>query len=220
MVGLNRRFAPMVSALRESLGEGPKHLLYRVNSGAIPTSTWLHDAAEGGGMMVGEMCHFLDLMMYLADERPVSAFAESLTLGRADLADSDNVTITVRFDGGSVGTLVYNTVGDKAMPKERLEVYGGGAVAVLDDFRRLETSAGGTRSKKKAANQDKGQARQMEATIDAFRHGRSPIPFEELVDVMRTVFAARRSLATGQSVPVHATAPVGGDGVSSGEASV
>ena len=204
MVGLNRRFAPMAGALKQAMPGGAKHMVYRVNSGAIPTSTWLHEEAEGGGMMVGEMCHFIDLMMWLCGERPVRAFAESVTTGRADLADSDNVSVTVRFDGGSVGTLVYNTVGDKAMPKERLEVYGGGAVGVLDDFRRLETSVDGKRTTQKASNQDKGQSAQVAATVDAFRRGTSPIPFGELVDGMRTVFAARRSLASGQAEPVHA----------------
>ena len=207
MVGLNRRFAPMAGALKAAMPGGAKHMMYRVNSGAIPTSTWLHEESEGGGMMVGEMCHFVDLMMWLCGERPVRAFAESVTTGRADLADSDNVSITVRFDGGSVGTLVYNTVGDKAMPKERLEVYGGGAVGVLDDFRKLQTSIDGKRSTQKAANQDKGQSAQVAATVDAFRRGTSPIPFAELVDGMRTVFAARRSLASGQAEAVQAPVP-------------
>lgn len=206
MVGLNRRFAPMAQALRSALPAGTKHMMYRVNSGAIPTSTWLHDEAEGGGMLVGEMCHFLDLMQWVAGERPVRVFAESVATGRADLADHDNVTITVRFDGGSVGVLVYNTVGDKAMSKERLEVYGGGAVGVLDDFRTLTTSVGGKRQKQKAANQDKGQSAQVAATVDAFRRGSSPIPFPELVAGMRTVFAARRSLASGQAEVVEAYA--------------
>ena len=213
MVGLNRRFAPMTTALKAGLPAGPKHLLYRVNSGAIPTSTWLHEESEGGGMMVGEMCHFIDLMMFVCGERPVRAFAESMSVGRSDLADSDNVTITIRFDGGSVGTLVYTTVGDKAMPKERLEVAGAGAVGVLDDFRRLTVSVDGQRSKKKAANQDKGQGTQVAATVEAFRRGTSPIPFQDLVDGMRTVFAARRSLATGQPEPVHPVGQPGGDGV-------
>ncbi|GIV57689.1 MAG: oxidoreductase [Rhodothermaceae bacterium] len=201
MVGLNRRFAPMVAAMREALPAGAKQMIYRVNSGAIPTSTWLHEPDEGGGMLVGEMCHFIDLMQYLAGERPVRVYAQALALHRADLADHDNVVITLTFDGGSVGTLAYSTVGDKAAPKERLEVYGGGTVAVLDDFRRLEITRGGATKREKAMNQDKGQARQLAETVAAFRtQGLAPIPFDDLVNGMQAVFAARQSLASGQPV--------------------
>ncbi|MDX1547199.1 MAG: bi-domain-containing oxidoreductase [Rhodothermales bacterium] len=201
MVGLNRRFAPMVAPLREAFPAGtPRQMIYRVNSGPIPTSSWLHEPDEGGGMLVGEMCHFIDLMQYVAGERPVRVYAQAMSLGRADLADHDNVSITVTFDGGSVGTLCYSTVGDKAAPKERLEVYGGGTVAVLDDFRRLEIVTDGRRTRKKAMNQDKGQARQLAATVEGFRaRGQAPIPFEELVAGMQVVFAARRSLASGEA---------------------
>ena len=203
MVGLNRRFAPMVETMRKALPEGPKQMIYRVNSGPIPTSTWLHEADEGGGMLVGEMCHFIDLMQFVAGERPVRVYAQALALHRADLADHDNVVLTVTFDGGSVGTLAYSTVGDKAAPKEQLEVYGGGTVAVLDDFRRLEITRGGKQTRKKAMNQDKGQARQLAETVNAFRtRGAAPIPFDELVSGMQAVFAARQSLASGAPVDV------------------
>jgi polar amino acid transport system substrate-binding protein len=199
MVGLNRRFAPLVGELRDAFaGRGPLQLLYRVNSGPIPATSWTHQPAEGGGMLVGEMCHFLDLMQYLAGAPPVSVFARSLQTGSAGVKDSDNVSIVVEFGGGSVGTLVYNTVGDKAAPKELLEVYGGGAVAVLDDFRSLALTQGG-RTRKRSGGQDKGQARQVAATVEAFRAGGpAPIPFAELDAGMRMVFAARRSLATGE----------------------
>ncbi len=107
MVGLNRRFAPMVQTMKEALATGPKQMLYRVNSGYLPTSTWLHEAAEGGGMLVGEMCHFLDLMAFVSGEMPVKVYAQALALGRADLSDMDNLTISVTFDGGSTGVLAY-----------------------------------------------------------------------------------------------------------------
>ncbi len=202
MVGLNRRFAPMVTALREATNDGqPKQMLYRVNSGFLPTETWLHAEEEGGGMLVGEMCHFLDLMQFVCGETPVRVYAQSLTLPTERLADHDNVSLVVTFSGGSTGTLCYSTVGDKAAPKERLEVYGGGRVAVLDDFRRLEVTRGGRTTREKAANQDKGQAPQLAATVEGFlKRGQAPIPFEELVTGMQMVFAAKRSLATGRPV--------------------
>ncbi len=206
MVGLNRRFAPMVDQLRGAIQPGtPLQMIYRVNSGAIPTSTWLHEAAEGGGMLVGEMCHFIDLMQFVAGERPIDVYARSMTLKRADLADADNLSITIAFEGGSVGTLNYSTVGDKAASKERLEVYGGGGVAVLDDFRTLEIVRQGRTTVKKSMNQNKGQARQIEKTVQAFcENGIAPIPFDELLAGMQAVFAVRRSLETGERVALPA----------------
>ena len=202
MVGLNRRFAPMVQEMRQAMPPGrPKQMIYRVNSGPIPTDSWLHNPEEGGGMLVGEMCHFIDLMQYIAGERPAQVYAQSLTLGRDDLADHDNLSITITFDGGSVGTLCYNTVGDSAAPKERLEVYGQGTVAVLNDFRRLEITQDGSTSTSRAWTQEKGQGNQVADTIDGFCvQGRGPISFEELVAGMRTIFAAQKSIATGKAV--------------------
>lgn len=205
MVGLNRRFAPMVRELHEALSPGaPKQLVYRVNSGAIGTGTWLHQPEEGGGMLVSEMCHFIDLMQFVTGERPVRVFAQALTLGRQDRADHDNVNVTVSFDGGSVGTLCYNTIGDGAAPKERLEVFGSGTAARLDDFRRLYITRNGSTSTTRAWNQDKGQEEQVRQTLEAFRtRGQAPIPFEELVLGMRTIFAARASLLQGAPVEIQ-----------------
>ncbi len=204
MVGLNRRFAPMVCELKESVPRDmPLQMIYRVNSGEIPTDSWLHRPGEGGGMLIGEMVHFIDLMQYVSGEQPTSIFAESMRLSTQNLAESDNVSITVTFEGGSVGTLCYNTVGDDAASKERLEVYGGGAVARLDDFRELETAKNGSTSSTSAWNQDKGQAGEMERTVRSFREqGTSPIPFNQLMAGMQAVFAARKSLRDGGPVEV------------------
>lgn len=204
MVGLNRRFAPMTKILKEQFeNTGPKQMIYRVNSGHIPTSTWLHETAEGGGMMIGEMCHFIDLMQFISDELPISVYAKSLSLKNSNIADSDNVSITVEFDKGSVGTLNYNTVGDKSFSKERLEVYSGGKVGVLDDFRLLEIIGNGKKVKKKSANQDKGQANQIIKTVESFKNNTSPIPFNELVNGMLVIFAAKKSLISGQSIQIE-----------------
>lgn len=201
MVGLNRRFAPMVQELHEALPSGrPMQMIYRVNSGPIDTESWLHREEEGGGMLVGEMVHFIDLMQHICGERPSQVYAQSLTLDRHDRAESDNLSITVTFDGGSTGTLCYNTVGDDAAPKERLEVYGGGAVAALDDFQRLEITRGGSTSTSRAWSQDKGQPNQIDATVDGFcERGRGPVPFDELVTGMQVVFAVRTSLRSNTS---------------------
>ena len=202
MVGLNRRFSPLVGKLKEAFkAGGAMQMTYRVNSGQIPTSTWLHEPQEGGGMLVGEMCHFVDLMQFICGEVPRTVYASALTLDNQKYADGDNLVIVISFDGGSVGTLCYNTIGSKAFPKERLEVYGGGTVAVLNDFRSLEVMHGDKRSQIKSASQDKGQERQVEETIKGFRtSGSAPIPFDQLLMGMRVIFAARRSSLSGQTV--------------------
>jgi predicted dehydrogenase/threonine dehydrogenase-like Zn-dependent dehydrogenase len=204
MVGLNRRFAPMVTSLKGNFAADDRlQMIYRVNSGAIPTSTWLHEPDEGGGMLIGEMSHFVDLMQFICGERPTRVFASALSLNSQKFADQDNLSIVISFDRGSVGTLCYNTVGNGKVGKERLEVFGAGGVAILDDFRALETVKAGKSTRTKSANQDKGQQREVHETIQAFRSaGAAPIPFAELVATMRVIFAARRSAASGEAVPV------------------
>ena len=198
MVGLNRRFAPMTQFIGSNLEKNiPKQMMYRVNSGFIPTSTWLHQKNEGGGMLVGEMCHFIDLLMYLCKEKPKKVFASSLRLNNNNFDDADNVTITIEFESGSTGVLCYNTVGDKSASKERLEIYAGGKVIVLDDFRSVEIISNSRRTSKKASNQDKGQKEQIRETVNSFMKNESPIPFEDLVNVMKTIFAAKKSLSSG-----------------------
>lgn len=205
MVGLNRRFSPLVTKLKEAFDDGQaKQMIYRVNSGQIPTSTWLHEPQEGGGMLVGEMCHFVDLMQFICGDVPTSVYARALALDNKKYADGDNLVIVVSFNGGSVGTLCYNTVGSKAFPKERLEVYGGGRVGVLDDFRALELTQGDKSNRIKSSSQDKGQEREVQETVSAFRKsGSGPIPFEELVMAMRVIFAARRSALSGQTIELE-----------------
>jgi len=203
MVGLNRRFAPMIKLIKERFKPGtPKQMIYRVNSGHIPTSSWLHNNDEGGGMLIGEMCHFVDLMSFICGEKPVSVFAKSMKLNSSNIADSDNLSLIVEFDGGSVGTLNYNTVGDKSYSKERLEIFSDGQIGVLDDFRNIEIISKGKKSGKKSSNQDKGQAVQIKATVESFVKGHSPIPFNELVNTMLVIFGAKKSILTGQTIKI------------------
>jgi predicted dehydrogenase/threonine dehydrogenase-like Zn-dependent dehydrogenase len=202
MVGLNRRFAPLVARLKDAFSAGGAlQIIYRVNNGGVSTSTWLHEADEGGGMLIGEMCHFVDLMQFISGQRPVSVYAQTLTANNQKFADQDNISIVISFDGGSVGTLCYSTVGNNAFPKERLEVFGGGSVGLIDDFRSLEIIKGGKPLRAKAASQDKGQKREVEETIKSFRAlGVAPIPFSELVAGMKAIFAARQSAISGQPI--------------------
>lgn len=199
MVGLNRRFAPMICrAKREVDGSGSKQIVYRVNSGAIPPDSWVQFKEEGGGMLVGEMIHFVDVMQFLTNERPETVYAKATRVGMDTVNDRDNVVVTIGFDQGSVGVLVYNTVGDRSAPKERIEVYGGGKVVVIDDFRRVSITKAGKTTTEKSSRQDKGQPAMIAALFDSIRRsGKSPVLFEELRIGMATIFAAARSLRDG-----------------------
>jgi predicted dehydrogenase len=204
MVGYNRRFAPLVTRLRERLAEigRPLVLSYRVNAGAVPRQSWLHDDTEGGGRLVGEACHFVDLLGCLAGAPPRRVHAVRPG-GAGEPGDAETFSALIELADGSVATLVYSADGDPAHPKERLEIVGGGAVAVLEDFRELTVTHRGRRERVRAWGRDKGHARALQATVAALRAGApEPIPFEEVVRGMRAIFAIRRSLATGAPVDV------------------
>ena len=204
MVGYNRRFAPLVIRLRERLDDvgRPLVLSYRVNAGAVPRQSWLRDEAEGGGRLVGEACHFVDLLRHLGGG-PVRRVHAMRPGSAGESSDPETFTALLELAGGSIATLVYSADGDPAHPKERLEVVGGGAVAVLDDFRELAVTHRGRRERVRGWGRDKGHRTALAATVDAVRSGApAPIPFAEMVDGMRATFAIRRSLATGASVEV------------------
>ena len=155
MVGFNRRFAPLVERLRAELGQvGDLVLSMRVNAGPLPDDHWLHDPEDGGGRLLGEGCHFVDLLCHLAGSPAVSGHAVAVPQPGRPIECSDSFTAHIRF-GNAVGTLVYSGGGDPRLPKERLEAFGGGAAAVLDDFRALTVHRGGKRREWKSSH-DKG----------------------------------------------------------------
>ncbi len=198
MVGFNRRFSPLARELKSRFGarRGPLVMQYRVNAGVIPDGSWIKDLAIGGGRVIGEACHMIDLCGYLSDAVPVRVFAE-----RAG-ASEDDVAITIRFSDGSVATITYASCGDPAYPKERLEVLGDGALAILEDFRSLEF-AHGKRARAASMLQDKGHAAECQAFVDAVRrNGPPPISYESLAATTRATFGALTSLATGAAVEI------------------
>lgn len=189
-VGFNRRFAPTVTRLKESMrGLGPFSFIYTVNAGVLPSEHWLLDRHVGGGRIVGEACHFVDLLRYLA--------AASIQESRATSLDRENVTLTLRFGDGSVGTVHYLSNGHPGVPKERLEVFGGGRIWRVDNFRELETFGEGfapfqaLRNLRKSREQDKGHQAAVAAFLSAVRRGDPvPVPFEEAIEVTRAIFDA------------------------------
>ena len=203
-VGFNRRFAPFSQELKKFLGERQEPLFvhYLVNAGQLPLNHWLHDPIQGGGRIIGEGCHFVDLLTFLVGEPPNSVTAFSLPDdGRYQ---EDNLHLTFTFPEGSIGTLDYLANGDKAFPKERLEVFGGEQVAVIDDFRTLELVQNGKRQiQRSRLRQDKGHRAEWEASFRAVtKGGQPPIPYNHLYGVTQATFAAVEALRTGEKVPI------------------
>jgi predicted dehydrogenase/threonine dehydrogenase-like Zn-dependent dehydrogenase len=198
-VGFNRRFAPTYQRLKAGFAgrRPPLVMAYRVNAGRVAASSWVVDPVQGGGRLVGEVCHMLDTLVDLAGASVVSVFAQPL------VGPGDDVILSLAFADGSVGTIVYASGGDRNMPKEYLEVLGGGRSAILDDFRTLQLFGAGSATNVggRLARQDKGHAAELSAFVDAVRRGApSPLDPEVAAHVTRVTFGAVESARTGLPV--------------------
>ena len=204
MVGFNRRFAPLAVRLKSFLQDvrEPLALHYRVNAGFLLPDHWLNDPLQGGGRLLGEVCHFVDFLCFLTRSSPVEV--ETRSLPNPGQYSNDNIVCSLRFADGSHGTISYLANGDKSFSKERIEVFGGGSVAVLEDFRRLELVRGGKkRVFRSLLRQDKGHRGEWEAFATAIQTGaESPVPFREVVSTMLVTFALEQSRCLGQPVAV------------------
>jgi polar amino acid transport system substrate-binding protein len=197
MVGFNRRFSPLAQRAKDFFAgrETPLSILYRVNAGRIPTEHWVQDEVEGGGRIVGEVCHFIDLMQYLTGAAPVFVFAESMSAKSSKIVDADSVFITLRFADGSHGAVAYLSEGDKALAKERVEIFGAGRVFVLEDYRRATLYKDGREDHVTLKAQDKGQQAQVRAICASLLGGgAAPIGLEELAATSRATFRVLDSL--------------------------
>lgn len=203
-VGYNRRFAPMARQLKAFLADiqEPLVILYRVNAGPLPPDHWVRDPREGGGRVIGEVCHFVDFLTFITGAIPVLADAKATPSATA--SSQDSVVVTLQLENGSLGTISYVASGDRALAKERVEVFGGGASAVLEDFRRLEMVRHGRRSVHASRwQQDKGHRGEWETLVASLKHGGPPpIPYRELAASSLATFAAVESLRLGKPVPV------------------
>ena len=202
-VGFNRRFSPLALKLFSSLSHRsePLHAHYRVNAGYIPVNHWTQDANLGGGRIIGEGCHFIDLITFLVGAAPVSVTAHALPdNGKYRM---DNVSMTFTFPDGSIGVVDYLASGDKSFQKERVEVFCAGQIAVLDDYRSLTIVKDGKRSVEKLSAQDKGWRNEMQAFARAIREGRTPpIPYDQLIGVTQSTFAAVESIQNNKLIEI------------------
>ncbi|KAA3632194.1 MAG: oxidoreductase [Calditrichaeota bacterium] len=203
MVGFNRRFAPVVTQIKESLN-GVKHPLsmyYRVNGGFIPSGTWIQDENSGGGRIIGEVCHFIDLLSFVTDSKIVKVSAESLTMPDDRFRSDDNLQITLRFDNGSVGTINYIASGNNSVSKEYLEIFGGGIAITMDDFKSLTIADDKNMKLDKKRAQDKGHFQMLESFCESLNtKSDSPIPFNQIVNSFDATFAVMESLTKGDDV--------------------
>lgn len=201
-VGFNRRFSPLAQSLGAKLAARaePLHAHYRVNAGYIPLDHWTQNPEQGGGRIIGEACHFIDLLTFLVGAPPVSVTAHALPDGGK--YREDNLSMAFTFPDGSIGVVDYLANGDKSFPKERLEVFCEGMIAVLDDYVSLTTVKDG-RKKEERMSQDKGWREEMAAFARAIQGGnKPPIPYEQLIGVTRSTFAAMESIRCKSAIEI------------------
>lgn len=204
MVGFNRRFSEVaVRAKKEfqSVRE-PLVMNFRVNAGFIPKEHWTQRDA-GGGRILGEVCHFIDLMQYFADSEPIKVYAECIDSANDTLKNDDNIAVVVKFANGSIGNLTYVANGDKAMPKEHIEIFGGNVSFTINDFKSGMLYRNNKETK--IPNQGKGHKQEVEAFLNAVQKGgESPIDFNSLYQTTLVTLKIIDSLNTGFPQYMHA----------------
>jgi predicted dehydrogenase len=204
-VGFNRRFAPLVGELarlrRDSAG--PTALHVRVNAGPLPGDHWAL-GPEGGGRLLGEGCHFVDLVRFLVG-RPIVAVSGQAVAGHGLPGALGNFSVSFRFADGSLATLLYTSLGDSSSGKEYVELFAGGASGTLDDYRSLNVVRGGRAKKSRSLSKDKGHARQVNAVLRAVRQGGAPpIPPEQVFEVSLATLAVQSAIRQGRTLTAEA----------------
>ncbi len=191
MVGFNRRFAPQIFELKQKLTGIPLAINYRINAGAVLPNHWVHDPEVGGGRIIGEVCHFIDLCCYLADSKLVSVSATALEVLPQN---HDTFTASLYFENGSVANIGYFSNGNKNVSKEYLEVFGGGLTAIVDDFKTMKIY-GSKLESNKLSKQDKGHAAEVLAFAEAVKSGsKFPVSVPEVLHATLATFALLESI--------------------------
>lgn len=200
-VGFNRRFSPHMRKAKELVGDVPMNVIATMNAGNIPANVWVHDMKVGGGRIVGEACHYMDLITYLTGSRIKSVCMNAM--GQNPQANTDNASILLEYENGSTGVINYFANGSKAYSKERIEIYAQERTLITDNFRLTEGFGFKNFSKLKTTI-DKGHAAQFKLLVERVKNGGAPlIPFEETVNTTLASFAAIESLMTRKWVNVN-----------------
>jgi predicted dehydrogenase len=200
-VGFNRRFSPFAVKIKQLLGDGPKNIVATMNAGFIPAEVWVHDLEVGGGRIVGEACHFIDLCSYLAGSKVVAVCMNAL--GENPQENSDNASILLRYANGTNAVINYFANGSKAYAKERIEVFAQERVLVLDNWRKL-TGYGIKGFSSMSSKMDKGHRAQFALLNErAVNGGEALIPLDSIVNTTRASFACIESLKENRWVTVE-----------------
>ena len=197
MIGFNRRFSPSAQEIKKKIGSGKMSMIYRINAGYIPKSSWIQDLAIGGGRVIGEVCHFIDLMTYMCGSLPCKVMASVMPDSEGL---NDTINIIVEFENGSSGIIGYYANGAKSLPKEYFEVYSSGTVGIIYDFKKSEIYGKKT-SKNSTSTQNKGQKAMMDEFFKSMKEGKLPISMDEIFSVTKATFAIIKSIQeNGQPV--------------------
>ncbi|NOZ25080.1 MAG: Gfo/Idh/MocA family oxidoreductase [Nitrospirae bacterium] len=202
MVGFNRRFAPATRHCMDFMGRsrGTSVVQIRCNAGYIPAESWVHRKDEGGGRIVGEVCHFVDLAQAITGGIPARVFA---SCAESPGGLRDNVVVSMKMDNGSVASITYASNGDKSFPREEVEVFAGGAVCVIENFKTVHLVSSGKRKTRKTLEVDRGYVDEIRAVCDALGSGApSPIGFKSIVATTVATFAIEESITTGEAVEI------------------
>lgn len=209
-VGFNRRFSAAASRVADFFAgvAEPLTLSYRFNAGALPPDHWAHDPEVGGGRLIGEACHALDFAAFLLGGQVASVFAACPAVPGAGGSGDDQAAIVARLDNGAVASIGYFAGGNTAFPKERIELFGGGRVAVIDDFRSVTLSTAARTRRRRLFTRDKGHAAQIQQFFTSIRTGeRPPVPYSSLLNVSWAAVLVVDSLKTGLPVDVPLFSP-------------
>jgi predicted dehydrogenase/threonine dehydrogenase-like Zn-dependent dehydrogenase len=199
-VGFNRRFSPHVEKMKSLLGNSSMNVIATMNAGNIPSNVWIHDMKIGGGRIIGEACHFIDLITYLTGSKVISVCMNSMGVNPEE--NTDNASILLKYENGSTGVINYFSNGSKAYSKERIEVYSQERTLIMDNFRRTDGYGFKGFSSLKTSL-DKGHKAQFTKLIDKIKNGGSPlIPLDEIINTTKASFAAIESLKQSKWISI------------------
>ncbi len=207
MVGFNRRFSPHAKMVFDHFSgrKNPLVMNYRINAGPVAKDHWIQDAEEGGGRIIGEVCHFIDFLQFISEAEPTRVFAQQIGFHTSGITN-DNCLITIRFSDGSVGSISYVACGDTSLPKERIELFGDGRAAIINDFKKTKLYANNRGKVYKTRRQEKGQKEELVTFVNATRNGgKPPISFESLHLSTLTTFKVHESFNSGLVIDLTQT---------------
>ncbi|WAC08943.1 MAG: bi-domain-containing oxidoreductase [Thermodesulfobacteriota bacterium] len=203
MVGFNRRFAPATKQCANFLGpsRASSVVQIRCNAGFIPPESWVHKRDEGGGRIIGEVCHFVDLAQAITGGLPQRVFASA---SESPQTLRDNLVISLKMSNGAVAGITYASNGDKSFPREEVQVFAGGSVCVIDNFRTIRFVSAGKKTVHRVLRVDRGHGDELQSTIAALTLNEpSPIDFKSLVAATLATFAIEESLSTGEAIDIN-----------------